>query len=141
MKLQLLAAVIVAAGFLIGSAQASAATAAPAISLPNCVGKAIVKPSSVILTCADAGLSVSHISWTGWGSAFAAGLGVASVNDCKPYCAAGHFHNFRVVLIAGGRQRCPDGRAAYAKVTYAWIGRAPYSHGDPDPVVPFPCRR
>ena len=111
--------------------------------LPDCAGKPVMKPSTVILTCADAGVSVNGITWTGWGNPFAAGKGVASVNDCKPYCAAGHFHKYRIVLIAEGAQRCPNGRKAYARVIEAWIDPSPYPQnapGERDPVVRYPCR-
>ncbi len=125
----------------IAAPRAVAATSVTA--LPDCSGRAAVKPSHVVLTCADAGISAAGLHWTGWGNAFAAGVGVASVNDCKPYCAAGHFHRYRIVLLASGRQRCPNGRDAYDRVTYAWIGRSPYAQNGantPDPVIPYRCR-
>ncbi len=113
------------------------------MALPDCAGKPMVRPPNVILTCADAGVSVSGITWTGWGNSFAAGRGIASVNDCKPFCAAGHYKKYKIVLIADGSQRCPNGQKAYARITEAWIGPSPYpqrSSREVDPVVPYPCR-
>ena len=110
--------------------------------LPDCAGKPIIKPSNVVLTCADAGATASQIVWTGWGNTFTAGVGIASVNDCIPNCAAGHYHKYRIVLIADGQERCPNGQIAYARVTYAWIGRSPYPQDAPgtvDPLVRYPC--
>ena len=114
--------------------------AVSAMALPDCSGAPSAQPSQVVLTCADAGVTASKLQWTGWGNAFAAAVGTAEVNDCKPYCAAGHVHAFKIVLLAQGRQSCPDGRPAYARVTYAFIGRSPYADASaPDPVVSFPC--
>ena len=107
------------------------------MSLPNCAGTPQVTPASVTLTCADAGISASRLQWTGWGQTFAAAQGTMSINDCKPYCAAGHFHSYRVILIASGKQRCPNGSPAYKTVTYAFIGsNAPKIA---DPTAQFPC--
>jgi hypothetical protein len=124
------------------SVGAPVAAASDAMALADCAGRPVVKPRVVVLTCADAGVSAGQLSWTGWGSTFAAGVGIASVNDCSPDCADGHFHKYRIVLIANGRERCSSGQMAYARVTYAWIGRSPYGQeapGTTDPVVPYPC--
>lgn len=124
------------------SSRGPVVAASSGMTLPDCAGTPIVKPKNVVLTCADAGVSVGQLSWTGWGNAFAAATGIASVNDCKPDCADGHFHKYRIVLIANGQERCPSGQTAYARVTYAWIGRSPYPQDAPgttDPVVPYPC--
>jgi len=81
--------------------------------------------SSAVLACGDGNFQANHLRWTGWGESFAAAQGTASVNDCKPYCAAGHFHLYPVMLIAKGRQTC-SGRSAYSSVTYAFPAAAPY---------------
>jgi hypothetical protein len=104
---------------------ASAARNASPTALPDCVGKPQVKPASVILTCADAGLIVGKLKWTGWGSPFAAATGTETVNDCKPYCAAGHFHSYPVVIAASGSQRCPGGVTAYKTVLLAFVVKNP----------------
>jgi hypothetical protein len=121
------------------AAAAAAAAASPTVGLPDCLGKLQVRPASVVLTCADANFAVRKLRWTGWGSAFAAGIGTAVVNDCTPTCVAGKFHNYRIVLIASGSQSCPTGRA-YAQVTYAFIGRPPFSSTAADSVYPRRCR-
>ena len=95
------------------------------IGLPDCAGKPVVRPSSIVLACGDGNFQANHLRWTGWGESFAAAQGTASVNDCKPYCAAGHFHLYPVMLIAKGRQTC-SGRSAYSSVTYAFPAAAPY---------------
>ena len=115
------------------------AQAAPngAMALPTCAGKPEVRPTEVIITCADAGIVARKLRWTGWGESFAAALGTMSVNDCKPYCAAGHFHNYPVVVVASGMQRCPNGMPAYRTVTFAYIGKGPQSSGS---TTDFSCK-
>jgi hypothetical protein len=118
----------------------SATRTATTIGLPDCLGKLRVRPASVVLACADGNFSVSKLAWTGWGQAFAAGRGTGSLNDCKPYGAAGHFHSYPVILLATGRQSC-HGSPAYASVTYAFITRAPYPVKTvKDATIDFPCR-
>jgi hypothetical protein len=134
------AALLFSAALLLGSiAAAPAGAAAPVMALPDCAGGPTVEPDSVTLACADAGITADKLQWTGWGSPFAAAVGTASVNTCTPNCAAGTFKHYRIVLIATGRQRCSNGRAAYAKVTYAFIGASP-ANTDPDPTVPYTCK-
>ena len=116
-----------------------ARAAATAMAIPDCAGAPVVKPASVTLACADAGITADKLQWTGWGSTFAAAVGTASVNTCTPNCAAGTFKSYRIVLIATGSQHCSNGQQAYAKVTYAFIGVSPGAV-DPDPTVPFRCK-
>jgi hypothetical protein len=113
------------------------AAASGTIALPDCNGKPVVKPASVILACADGGVVAGHVTWNGWGAAVAGGTGVASVNDCDPNCAAGHQHNYTIMLHAAGRQRCPNGQTAYARVSYAWVGKTPYGAGTT--TIQYPC--
>jgi hypothetical protein len=119
---------------------ASAATGPGA--LPNCVGKLQVKPRTVVFTCADAGFSAQKLTWIGWGGRRAVALGTASVNDCSPTCVAGHFHSYRIVLVAGGSQHCPGGVTAYRTVTYGFLGPSPFGPKDPgttDPAYSYRC--
>jgi hypothetical protein len=131
---------ILYAAMLLGTvAIARAASSAPTMALPDCAGGPTVRPESVTLACADAGITAEKLQWTGWGSTFAAAVGVASVNTCTPNCAAGTYKHYRIVLIATGQQHCSNGQTAYAKVSYAFIGAAP-SSVDPDPTVPYKCK-
>ncbi|WP_280383499.1 hypothetical protein [Nocardia wallacei] len=50
-----------------------------------------VRPSKLILACADLGLRVEQIAWTSWGPGTAEGDGIQHLNTCDPNCAAGHF--------------------------------------------------
>lgn len=111
------------------------------IALPDCLGHPVVKPASVTLACADANFRIEHIQWTGWGESFAAGKGTGVVNDCEPNCAAGHFHNYPMLLIVTGRQTCPSGQPAYANIVYAFVGHSPYpQQKTEDATQHFPCK-
>ena len=111
--------------------------------LPDCLGKPQVKPSEIILACADANARIEKLAWTGWGSSFAAAVGTMTVNDCIPYCAAGHFHNYKAVVIVTGTQKCANGIIAYKTVEYAFLGKSPFAAGSPaanNPSQDFPCK-
>ena len=133
----MLGAALIACGAL-----AATAGAGPG-ALPDCAGKLQVKPKEVVFTCADAGFSAGKLTWIGWGGKTAAAVGTASVNDCTPTCVAGHFHTYRIVLLATGSQRCPGGRSAYTTVTYGFLGPSPFGpkdSGTTDPSYPYHCR-
>ena len=123
---------------LVGAAAPAAqpARATETIAIPDCLGTPRVRPVTIMLACGDGGFIANRLSWTGWGSTFAAARGVASANDCTPNCAEGHYHTSPIVLIADGRERCPDGRSAYARLTVAWP--APTQKSD-ELDVPTPC--
>ena len=53
-------------------AAASATAAGHPTAVPNCLGKPTVKPTSIILACADANFGVKKLTWIGWGGARAA---------------------------------------------------------------------
>ncbi len=127
------------AAFLLTGGMVPPAAAAPAMSLPDCLGKPQTKPSQVTFACADGNFYAEKLQWTGWGEPFAAAVGTAELNDCTPYCAAGKFHKYRLIVIASGRQQCPGGRQAYAKVEYAFVGKDPTPNAT-DASVDFPCR-
>ena len=130
--------VAVATALVLASVIVRPATAGPVVGLPDCLGKPQTKPSQVTFACADGNFYAEKLQWTGWGEPFAAAVGTAELNDCTPYCAAGKFHKYRVMLVASGRQKCPDGRQAYAKVEYAFVGKNPTPNAT-DASVPFPC--
>jgi hypothetical protein len=143
MRARHIAYCIVAGALLLCGVGSQRVSAAPSMSLPDCVGKPQVRPAEVVFACGDGNFSARSLRWTGWGESFAAGIGLGEVNDCTPNCAAGKFHSARIVLIASGRQTCPDGRPAYRTVTYAWVGRSPFpanASGSADPTQTFPCR-
>src|SRR4051794_9212261 len=87
--------------------------------LATCAGKPETKPETVVLTCADAGITADHLHWTHWGDATATGEGRAAVNSCSPDCATAGYHFYDVVLLASHLTSCPNGRSAYLRIKYA----------------------
>jgi hypothetical protein len=133
----------IASGLLIAAfalAPRPEAAASTRIALPDCLGRPSVEPSDVVLSCADGGFSIQKIQWTGWGESFAAGMGTGSLNDCTPNCAEGHFHNYPMLLVVAGRQRCPNGQSAYAKITYAFVGQPPFREDAKEATRTLPCK-
>ncbi|MFF4957630.1 hypothetical protein [Streptomyces sp. NPDC001222] len=64
----------------------------------DCLWHAQVRPADFMLACGDGNSRLSSLHWSHWdpGSATASGINV--VNDCNPYCAAGTFHSYPVVV-------------------------------------------
>jgi hypothetical protein len=118
----------------------AALAAAPPRALPDCLGKPQARPAAVVLACGDANFGVRKLRWARWGHPSARATGVAYANDCKPYCAAGHFHTYPAVLVASGRQVC-HGVPAYSRVRVSFPDRTPYPKAKPaDLVYPRRCR-
>ena len=58
--------------------------------------------------------------------------GTEHVNDCAPYCAAGHFHSYPVNVVLWGSKTAGPGRQRYTKITELYPGvHPPYVHGQP----------
>jgi hypothetical protein len=92
-----------------GPASASPAdapsAAVPAVTQPvgntvlvDCFSQPRVRPADFILACGDGNSRLSSLRWTSWKAASAEAKGVNWVNDCDPYCAAGTFRSYPVVV-------------------------------------------
>jgi hypothetical protein len=90
----------------------------------NACGPLENAPQTLIIACADANYSLAGLKWRRWGSALASATGTARANDCKPYCAAGHFHSYPVTITADRRTRCGSARI-YTRLTVAYAGARP----------------
>jgi hypothetical protein len=90
-------------------------------------GDALVRPKRIVFTCADAGLRIARIHWRTWGGPVATGDGVLEVNDCNPFCAAGHFHFYPARVQLRHRQRCGRG-ARYRLATVTGRGLTRRNH-------------
>ncbi|MFE0513509.1 hypothetical protein [Streptomyces sp. NPDC058964] len=66
--------------------------------LVDCLSQTNVHPKDFILACGDGNSRLVEMRWTEWGATSATAVGVNVVNDCKPYCAAGTFHGYPVVV-------------------------------------------
>ncbi|MFF4659175.1 hypothetical protein [Streptomyces sp. NPDC001381] len=66
--------------------------------LVDCLWHPKVRPADFLLACGDGNSRLVSLHWTQWGSRSARATGVNVVNDCKPYCAVGHFHRYAVAV-------------------------------------------
>src|SRR5690349_8852995 len=57
------------------------------------------KPSNMLIACGDGNARVTRLHWSTWTATQAVGSGTWQQNDCEPYCAAGHFHDYPVRLV------------------------------------------
>ena len=90
-----------------GSAQAAPAhpAAAPAARMVvfDCPGQhAMVRPKSFVLACADGNAAFVKLAWSTWAPGLASAQGTLVLNDCTPYCAAGHFHRYPALVVLWG---------------------------------------
>ena len=116
-------------------AAATAAGATRAAGVPGFTGcrsfvspsaVAVVRPRSIVIACADANFYVTGLRWTRWDARRAAGTGTGHENDCTPYCAAGHFHTYRVALRLDVVARCGARKEPqFTRVTWTFVGPKP----------------
>lgn len=91
--------------------------------ISNC-GPLVSQPRSLVLACADANYELASLRWRSWGARTATAAGTARANDCTPYCAAGHFHTYRMTATADRLVRCGTART-YARLTMVYPGARP----------------
>jgi hypothetical protein len=61
-------------------------------------GQMLARPRTMLLS-GDGSLSVTAITWHGWGTATASGNGTAHANDCRPSCAQGTYHQHPATIV------------------------------------------
>lgn len=114
-----------------GSAQAAPARSAASPSQTvvfDCPGQhALVRPKSIILTCADGNAYFAKLAWTSWTPGLASAKGSLVMNDCIPYCAVGHFHSYPAIVVLWGSQAVKNhpGEIAYTRLTQILTGPRP----------------
>jgi hypothetical protein len=96
------------------------ALAVAAVFWTGCAHKPLMRPPSIVFACADANFYADHLHWTSWSASGATATGTGHRNDCKPYCAAGHFHTFLITVRLSHVVTCVKGRSEFARV--AWTG-------------------
>ncbi|MFI1199903.1 hypothetical protein ACH4VR_10655 [Streptomyces sp. NPDC020883] len=128
------AALMVCAGAALAMATAPASVSAAAtppgaerVAVIDCVGKAQERPGSFILACGDGNNVLKSLRWSHWTSRSAAAVGTDMVNDCRPYCAAGHFHGYpvRVRLDSPQARSGHSGQQHYTRVTLTYPADRP----------------
>lgn len=99
------------------------AFALAAVVWTGCAHRPQVRPASIVIACADANLYVDHLRWTSWGRKTAVASGRGHQNDCKPYCAAGHFHAFPMRVTLSRVVTCVKGRREFARLSWTIKGK------------------
>ncbi|MFI2436735.1 hypothetical protein [Streptomyces sp. NPDC018693] len=66
--------------------------------LVDCFWHRQVRPVEFILACGDGNSRLASLKWKQWDGKAAVATGVNWLNDCDPYCAAGTFHAYPVVV-------------------------------------------
>lgn len=123
---------LLATGLLAATASVGLATSAQAANasdtvIINCVGKKVVKPSQIVVTCADANVAVQKITWKRWGLNSATGKGTLSWNTCLPTdCASGTVETFPVRITLSRLASGPN-VTAFTKMTLAFPQGGPAS--------------
>lgn len=93
-----------------------------------------IRPSSIILACADANWYVKRVRWRTWGVDRAAGRGVFHFNDCIPNCSEGTFHIRHGRIALADRRWCGQAHVwvfTRAAIVYdrAWHGHVRFTAG------------
>lgn len=99
-------------------------TPPPATAWIDDCGPLVSSPAGLTLTCADANYLLTRLHWRHWGRATATASGTARANDCRPDCAAGHFHAYAVTVTADRLSRCNSARY-YARLTVSYTAKRP----------------
>jgi hypothetical protein len=101
----------------------------------NCLDQPQVRPGRFTLACADANDYLTGLAWKSWGPKLASATGVQALNDCVPYCAAGHFHRYRVNVVLWRPAAAGPGSQRYTSVTLLYPGAHPAYVGSRRPVT------
>ena len=59
-----------------------------------------VRPTSIVLTCADSNRYIQDIKWSSWTSTSAHATGTLHWNGCAPACYDGKWHSTQIHFIA-----------------------------------------
>ena len=84
----------------------------------GCTHRASVRPTEIVVACADANFYLDRLRWTRWTATEAVATGVGHRNDCKPYCAAGHFHASAQTVRLSRVVECVPGRREFSRITW-----------------------
>lgn len=95
-------------------------------SFAGCFGTAPqVRPASIVVACGDGNFFLTRLKWSSWNATAAAGLATGHQNDCKPYCAAGHFHLYLVSVHLSRPENCRNGRREFTRFTFRFVSSKP----------------
>lgn len=115
-----LASVTLATGAALIASPAAAAPTSHARVIASCT-TAKYKPSSYVLTCADANTQIHHATYTSWSAKSADGSGNYVYNTCLPSCAAGTFKHHPVSFTLY-RPRTVSGKKLFTRMSVSYAG-------------------
>jgi hypothetical protein len=95
----------------------------------NC-SKAEVRPSKLILACADANFYATVLRYRSYGGAVAVAQAVSHRNTCEPNCASGRFVSRAATVRLSAIKRC-DGRFYYTMATVSGTPSTTWPLGNP----------
>ena len=99
---------------------------------------AVVRPHSIVVACGDGNFALLRLRWTSWNGLHANAQATASQNDCKPYCAAGHFHSYPATVVLSRPRTCKNGVRVFTQL--AWRFTAARPAGEPRTgSIRYPC--
>jgi hypothetical protein len=85
-----------------------------------------IRPSTIVIACGDGNFFIKGIRWQRWRDHLAKGRGTAYANDCIPFCAAGHFHKYRIRLALSRPRWCATTeRFKFARLDLRYPGAYP----------------
>ncbi|MGE7387998.1 hypothetical protein ACQKM2_21235 [Streptomyces sp. NPDC004126] len=106
------AALLCALAALAAAAVPASAARIPAAPEPlvvvDCFDEPQVRPDEYLLACGDGNNRLVGLRWESWGPGTATATGTDMVNDCRPYCAAGHFRAYPVTVTLSKPQPWPE---------------------------------
>jgi hypothetical protein len=135
-----LAAIVLALGFLAGCASANSGAATPASAraaapasaqrstvVVGCSSQRQTRPSSIILTCADANDALTALHWVSWAASQAFGTGTEKVNTCTPDCADGKLVSYPALITLWRPEPLPGhpGVLYFTRITRIYPGSRP----------------
>lgn len=99
--------------------------AAAATVFTGCAHHPAVRPASIVFACGDGNFYATSLHWSSWGTTAAAAKGVGHQNDCKPYCASGHFHTYPLTVRLSRPVQCVHGRTEFSRVAWTFTAARP----------------
>ena len=74
------------------------------------------EPSEIILTCADAGIRLTNLTFTNWSKELAKGSGSLVTNDCNPNCAEGSDVTYPVEITLSVPKNDSNGKLIFSRL-------------------------
>lgn len=110
----------------------------------DCSNRAVVRPGTYVLACADDGSLLIHLSWTRWTSDHAVATGIHQMHDCTPDCAEStKWDNYPAVITFWRPEPVPGGagQTYFSRLTVRYTTSArPPTYRNYDQLVAHPAQ-